>query len=173
MLGSSSRSTPAPSSTPQTDSTHRVVSSYASGIASAPTHLRGLEILPTPFPSPEAHVTITNPLRTRDTERNQRQRLWHLQPQAVSTPQSVVSGSRSIHRVGHSDMMCLVFATGRLMELYIWNRQPFMSASNLEMVSYATNVTRCESISWSPTLADNRKVLEHRNAAKQHLVHSI
>jgi len=35
------------------------------------------------------------------------------------------------------------------------------------------NVTRCESISCSPTLVDNRDVLEHRNAAKQHSVHSI
>jgi len=35
------------------------------------------------------------------------------------------------------------------------------------------NPTRCESISWSPTLADDREVLEHRYAAKQHLVHSI
>jgi len=35
------------------------------------------------------------------------------------------------------------------------------------------NVMHCESISWSPTLADNRDVLEHRYAAKQHLVHSI
>jgi len=35
------------------------------------------------------------------------------------------------------------------------------------------NATRCESISWSPTLADTRDVLEHRYAAKQHLVHSI
>jgi len=35
------------------------------------------------------------------------------------------------------------------------------------------NATRFESISWSPTLADNRAVLEHRYAAKQHLVHSI
>jgi hypothetical protein len=35
-------------------------------------------------------------------------------------------------------MTHLVFATGRLMEPYVWNRQPFMSASNLEMVSYAT-----------------------------------
>ena len=32
---------------------------------------------------------------------------------------------------------------------------------------------RCESISGSHTLLDNRDVLEHRNAAKQHLVHSI
>jgi len=31
----------------------------------------------------------------------------------------------------------------------------------------------CESISWSPTLADDRKVLEHSYAAKQHLIHSI
>jgi hypothetical protein len=31
-----------------------------------------------------------------------------------------------------------VFATGSLLELYMWNRRPFMSASDLEMVSYAT-----------------------------------
>jgi len=35
-------------------------------------------------------------------------------------------------------MTCLVFATGRLLELYMWNSRPFMSASDLEMVSYAT-----------------------------------
>jgi hypothetical protein len=35
------------------------------------------------------------------------------------------------------------------------------------------NAKRFESIRWSPTLADNRDVLEHRYAAKQHLVHSI
>jgi hypothetical protein len=34
-------------------------------------------------------------------------------------------------------MMRLVFATGRLLELYMWNRRLFMSASNLETVSYA------------------------------------
>jgi hypothetical protein len=32
----------------------------------------------------------------------------------------------------------LVFATGRLLPLYMWNRWPFMSASELETVSYAT-----------------------------------
>jgi hypothetical protein len=35
-------------------------------------------------------------------------------------------------------MTCFVFATGRLLQLYMWNRQPFMSASDLETVSYAT-----------------------------------
>jgi hypothetical protein len=35
-------------------------------------------------------------------------------------------------------MMRLVFAMGRLLELYMWNRLPFMSASDLETVSYAT-----------------------------------
>jgi hypothetical protein len=54
----------------------------------------------------------------------------------------MVSGSRSIHRFGHSDMTRHVFATGRLLELYMWNRRPFMSASDLETVSYAT---RCVS----------------------------
>jgi hypothetical protein len=136
--GTSSRNTPAPSGTIQTDSTRRVVSSPASGIASTPTPLSGLENLPTPIPNPEARAIITNPLRTRATEKNQRQRQWQLQPQAVSTPRSMVSGSRSIHRFGHSDMTRLVFATGRLLELYMWNRRPFMSASDLETVSYAT-----------------------------------
>jgi hypothetical protein len=35
-------------------------------------------------------------------------------------------------------MMFLVFATGRLLELYMWKRRPFMSASDLETLSYAT-----------------------------------
>jgi hypothetical protein len=35
-------------------------------------------------------------------------------------------------------MTCLVFAMGRLMEVYICNRRPLMSASDLETVSYAT-----------------------------------
>jgi hypothetical protein len=132
--GTSSRSTPAPGGT----STRRVVSSPASGIVITPTPLRGLENLPTPIPNPEARAIITNPLRTRVTEKIQRQGQWQLQPQAVSTPRSMVSGSRSIHRFGHSDMTRLVFATGRLLELYMWNRRPFMSASDLETVSYAT-----------------------------------
>jgi hypothetical protein len=136
--GTSSRNTPAPSGITQTDSTRRVVSSPASGIASTPTPLSGLENLPTPIPNPEARAIITNSLGTRAIERNQRQRQWQLQPQVVSTPRSVVSGSRSIHRFGHSDMTRLVFARGRLLELYMWNRRPFMSASGLETVSCAT-----------------------------------
>jgi hypothetical protein len=35
-------------------------------------------------------------------------------------------------------MLRLVLATGRLLELYVWNRQPVMSAIIFEMVSYAT-----------------------------------
>jgi hypothetical protein len=38
---------------------------------------------------------------------------------------------------GHQDMRPLVFATGRLLELNMWNRRPCMSVSNLELVSYA------------------------------------
>jgi len=34
-------------------------------------------------------------------------------------------------------MTWLVFAMGRLLELYMWNRRPLMSASDLETVSYA------------------------------------
>jgi hypothetical protein len=68
-----SRSTPACGGTSQSDSTCCVVSSLASGIASTSTPLSGLENLPTPIPHPEARATITNPLRTRATEWNQRQ----------------------------------------------------------------------------------------------------
>jgi hypothetical protein len=50
----------------------------------------------------------------------------------------VVSGSRSIHLFGHSDITLLVFATGRLLELYMWNRWLFIGASGLEMESCAT-----------------------------------
>jgi len=135
--GTNSRNTPTLSETIQTDSTCCVVSSPASGIASTPTPLRALENLPTPIPNPEACAIITNPLRTCDTEMNQWQRQWQLQPQAVSTPRSMVSGSRSRHRFGQSDMTHLVFPTGRLLELHMWNRWPFMSASDLEIVSYA------------------------------------
>jgi len=136
--GTSSRSAPAPGGTSQTDSTRHFVSSLTSGIASTPTPLHSLENLAIPIPNPEACVTITNPLRMRSTQRNLRQRQWQLQPQAVSTPQSVVSGSRCIHLFHHSAMTRPIFAMGRLMELYMWNKRLFMSASDLEMVSYAT-----------------------------------
>jgi len=136
--GISGRSTPAPRGTLQTDSTRHVESSPPSSIASTPTPLTGFENLPTPIPNPEAHVFITYPLQTQVTERNQRQRQCQLQLQAVSTPRSMVSSSPSIHLFGHSDMTYLVFATGKLLELYMWNSWPFMSTSDLEMVSYAT-----------------------------------
>jgi hypothetical protein len=114
-LGTSSRTTPASGGT----STRRVVSSHASCIVITPTPLRGLENLTTPIPHPEAHAIITNPLCTPATQKNQGQRQWQLQLQAVSTPGSMDLGSRSIHRVGHLDMMRLVFPMGRLLELYV------------------------------------------------------
>jgi len=137
-LGTSSRNTPPPSGTSQTDSTRHVVSSTASGIASTPTPLSSLDNLPAPIPDPEARAIITNPLQTRATERNQRQRQWQLQTQAVSTPRSVVSSSHTIHRFGHSDMSRVIFAKGRHLELDMWNKQPFMSAGDFETVSFAT-----------------------------------
>jgi len=69
--GTSSHNTPATRGTSQTDSTRHVVSIPASGIASTPTYLSGLQNMPTPIPHPEAHAIITYPLRTRATERNQ------------------------------------------------------------------------------------------------------
>jgi len=136
--GTSSRNTPASSGSIQTDSMRHVVSSPTSDIASTPTPLNSLENLPTPIPNPDARTIITNPLQTGATEKNQRQSQWQLQLQAVSTPRSMVSSSRSIHRFGHRDMTCRVFATGSLLELYMWNWRPSMSASDLEMVHYAT-----------------------------------
>jgi len=111
--GTSSRSIPAPEGTSQTDTTGHIVCSSPSGIASTPTPLRGLEILPTCSPNREACAIITNPLPTWAIESNQRQRQWQFEPQAVSIPRSMVSVSRTIHRFFHSDMMRYVFATGR------------------------------------------------------------
>jgi len=50
------------------------------------------------------------------------------------------------------------------MAVYKWK---WLGDSNL------CNATRFDNISWSPTLADHRDVLEHLNAAKQHLVDTI
>jgi len=107
-------------------------------MAITPTPLSGLQNLPTSIPNPEARAIISNPLRMPAKEWNQPQRQWQLQPQAESTPESVVSGSHSLHRFGHSDMTHLEFATGRVLELYMWNRSQFMSARDLKMVSYTT-----------------------------------
>jgi len=136
--GTSSRQTPAPGGTSQTDSTRYVLSSPASGIASTPTLLRGLENLPMAIPNPEARTIITNPLWTWAAAGTSRQMQSQSQWQAVTTPQPMVPGSRCIHWFGHSDIVHLVFATGGLMELYKCHRGPLMSASDLEMVSYAT-----------------------------------
>jgi hypothetical protein len=102
--GTSGRSTPAPGGTSQTDSTRRVVSRPASGIAITPTPLNSLDSLPIPIPNPEAYIIITNPQLTQATEINQWQRQGQLQLQEVSGPQSLVSGSRSNHQFGHSEM---------------------------------------------------------------------
>jgi hypothetical protein len=115
-----------------------IVSSHASGIARTPTSLRGLENLPTPISNPGARIIITNPLRTGATEKSQRHSQWQVQLQAVSTPRSMVSSSCSIHRFVHSDMTCLVFSTGRFPDLDMQTIQPLMSATDWEMVSYAT-----------------------------------
>jgi hypothetical protein len=76
---------------------HRVVSRRTSAIAITATPVGGFENLHTLNPNPEALVIITNPLRMHVKEMNQGQRMWQLQPQAVSTHQPMVSGSRSIY----------------------------------------------------------------------------
>jgi len=138
MAGPRSRSAPVSEWTFQTDSTRRTVSSPAFAIASTPTPLSGLQNLPTPISNPEAHAIITNPQWTRATEKNQIPTLWQLQPQAVATPRKIVSGSPSIPGFGYWDMTRPVYAMGRLLELYMWQRWLCRSASNLEIVSNAT-----------------------------------
>jgi hypothetical protein len=64
--------TPAPGVTTM----HRILSCPVFGIAITPTPLRGLKTLPTPIPNPDAQQAITNPVRTRATEMNQRTRQW-------------------------------------------------------------------------------------------------
>jgi hypothetical protein len=105
--GESSRNTPVPSGIIQTDSMCRIVFNPASGIPGTPTPLSSLENVPTPILNPAAYAIITNPVRTRATETNQRQRQWQLQTQMVSTPRSVVNGLRSVHRFARSDILFL------------------------------------------------------------------
>jgi len=138
MPGPSSHNTVAPTGIIQTDSICRIVFCPASSIAITPTPLSSPENLPTPIPNPKAGAIISNTLPTRATERNQRLTQRQLQTQAVSTPRSVFSGSRSIQLFGHSEMTCPVFAMSRILELYMWKRRLFMSASEMVTVCYAT-----------------------------------
>jgi len=131
-------STPAPRETSKTDWMHCILSRLACGIASLPTHLSGFENVPTAIPNPKACATITNPPPTEAIERNDRKRQWQLQLQAVSTPRSVVSGSLSVHYDVNTDMVLLVLAMSRLMQLNLWNTELLISASDLEMLSCAT-----------------------------------
>jgi hypothetical protein len=89
-----------------------------------------------------------------------------LQLQVVSTPQSMVSDSHTFHPFGHSDMTCLVYATGRLLELYMWNRRPLMRTSNMKMVSYGMGRTAKELAE-----ASHWQIIEtYWNTATQHLI---
>jgi hypothetical protein len=137
-LDTSSRSPPASRVTSGTGSMRRIVSSPGSGIPSTPTVPTGHDNLPTPILNQEGCTIITNTLQMRATARFQSQRQWQPQLQVASTPHLAVSGSRSIHRFGHSDMTHLAFSTGILLELCMWDRRPFPSGSDLGRVSYAT-----------------------------------
>jgi hypothetical protein len=63
-------------------------------------------------------------------------------------------------------MTRLVFAMGRLMEVYIWNIRPLMSASDLETVSYAT-----QQVSNTLAEAPHRQLIEMNwNTAMQQII---
>jgi len=138
ILGTCSWSTPTPGGTLQKHSACRVGSSSASGIASTPTPLSGFENRPTPYliqkPAWSLHNHCEHDLqkgiRDRRSGNGHRISCLHLDEwsPAVAASIDLVTQTWSV----------LYFATGRLLELYIWNRLLFMSASSLEMVSYAT-----------------------------------
>jgi hypothetical protein len=168
--GTSCSCTPTPEGALQTDSTRHIVSSPTSDMASTSASLSGLENKPTPIPKREARAIITHPVRTRATEKKHIQRHWHLLLQAVSTPRSMIAGSPSIPRFVQSDMPHLVIAMGRLHELYMWNRRPFISESDLVVVSYEM---RCFAKSLSE--APDWHIIETywNTAMQQHNVWSI
>lgn len=156
------------SGTTVASSTRRVDSSPAPSGNSSPSPFVGLANQPVPITTPEARASITHPLRKAGRDANQRTKAWQIPPQAVSTPRSAVAGSRSIHRFGHSDMTRLVFHTSRHLELYMWRRRPFMSASDLEVVGYST--PRVGNTLAEAQNTDDREVLEHGKGGEQHLV---
>jgi len=127
-----SQSTPAPGGTLQTDSMGHIVSIPAFGIANTPTALSGVYYLPTTIADPAAWTILTHPLRTWAAKCNRRQRQWQLQLQWV------VPSRCTIPRFGHSDMTPLAFAMGNVLQLSMKSSLQFMSANDLEMVSYAT-----------------------------------
>jgi hypothetical protein len=130
---------PAPRVTSLTDWIHLVISSPTSGIASTAPPLGGLDHLPAaPIPKLESCMIITNPLGIWAAEKNQGVRQWQLQLQVVSTPRSVMADSCGIHRFGHLEMTCHECSKVGLLECYMWNRQPFKTARNLGMISFAT-----------------------------------
>jgi len=170
-LGTRSRNPPAPSGTTQTDSTCRVVCSPKSGIASTPTPPSGPENLPTHIPYAEARTIITNPLPTRATERNS-----EIQAVALANSGGVhtsISGLRQLqHRLIWSlrhDASCICNGQAPA-ALHV--EQTAVYECNQLGDGMLCNAMCCKCICWSPTLADHRDVLEHRNAAKQDLVHS-
>jgi hypothetical protein len=143
--------TPGSTRTPWTDSTCRIVCSPPSSIASTPRPLRSLEILLTCNHHPAAYAIMPNLLPMWDTQRNQKQVQWEFQLQTLSIHWLVVSSSCSIHLICHSDLTHLVFAIGRLRKLYMWNIQQYMSLSDFEMVSFATQhfaIALAESSHW-------------------------
>jgi len=133
----SSSSTPTTGGTSQIVSMCHLESSPTSRLAITTTPPSGCVNLPTLTPHEEARSIIANPLPTWATDMNQIQMQGQIQLQVVSTPQSVVSGSSSIHPCGYSDMTHLVYPMRTLMLLYKRNRRPYMSVSRLEMVCYA------------------------------------
>jgi len=169
--GISSHSISPPTGTCQTDSTCRIVSSPTSGIASTPTTLRSVDSLRTPSCNPEAHVIITYLLRMRATERNQREAAASPTAGSVYT---LISGLRhsqhplywSLRR--HASCICNAWTPGAVhLEHIAVYKYKWLGDGRL------FNAMCWESNSWSPTLADNRAVLEHGNAAKLHFVDSI
>lgn len=136
--GRSSCRSPDPGAAAIALSTCCVISCPTSVIAIGPTPQIYLEYLPTPIQNPKSHAIITTPVQTWSTDTNLRKRQWQCPLQAEFTPWSKVCGDPSIHWFGPSDVPRLVFATPKLLNLYMSNRQPFMTVRDFGMAGCAT-----------------------------------
>jgi hypothetical protein len=95
-----------------------------------------------PVTSARPSSGVTQPLH-QDTSKRWSSRNWSdtaIQPSGLhssppSSRGSSAAGARSIFRFEESDMTGLVYETARLLEMYMWEQQPFMTGRELEEVS--------------------------------------
>jgi len=87
-------------------------------------------LVQTPVRSLQIHRdhVLQNGIRDRGSCKCSRRRCLHLNQWSLAVTDYI--------HFGKPDMTRRIFATGRLLKLYVCNRRPFMSASDLETVSH-------------------------------------